>query len=98
MPIDVYDAAALMCITALSEKSIALGGMPEAVQIYVETHDIGKVISYQNNILEQYRLDIGKYSEGSDKLKIQAIFDSIPAQLNDKNRRFYVNSINKNAP
>ena len=76
---------------------IVVGGMPEAVQIYVDTHDIGKVIAYQNNILEQYRLDIGKYSEGSDRLKIQAIFDSIPAQLNDKNRRFYINSLNKNA-
>ena len=76
---------------------IVVGGMPEAVQIYVDTHDIGKVIAYQNNILEQYRLDIGKYSEGSDRLKIQAIFDSIPAQLNDNNRRFYINSLNKNA-
>ena len=28
MPIDVYDAATWMCITALSEKSIALGGAP----------------------------------------------------------------------
>ena len=33
---------------------IVVGGMPEAVQIYVETHDIGKVISYQNNILHTY--------------------------------------------
>lgn len=28
MPIDVYDAAAWMCITALSEQSIATGSMP----------------------------------------------------------------------
>lgn len=31
MPIDVYDAAAWMCITALSEKSIVAGGMPQAI-------------------------------------------------------------------
>jgi hypothetical protein len=30
-PIDVYDAAAYMCVTVLSEQSIALGGMPVAV-------------------------------------------------------------------
>lgn len=30
-PIDVYDAASWMCITALSEESIALGGQPVAV-------------------------------------------------------------------
>ena len=35
--------------------------------------------------------------EGSDKAKIKAIFDSIPAQLNEKNRRFKLNSINASA-
>ncbi len=76
---------------------IVVGGMPEAVQIFVNTHDIGKVIAFQHEILEQYRLDISKYSDNSDKPKIQAVFDSIPSQLNDNNRRFYVNSIDKNA-
>lgn len=76
---------------------IVVGGMPEAVQIFVDTHDIGKVIAYQNEILEQYRLDIAQYADDSDKIEIRAIFDSIPSQLNDKNRRFYLNSINKNA-
>ena len=41
--------------------------------------------------------DIAKYAEGSDKAKIKAIFDSIPAQLNEKNRRFKLNSINASA-
>ena len=31
MPIDVYDAASWMCITALSEQSIAQGGAPQAI-------------------------------------------------------------------
>ena len=31
MPVDVYDAAAWMCITALSEQSIATGGTPQPV-------------------------------------------------------------------
>ena len=31
MPIDVYDAASWMCITALSERSILMGGMPQTV-------------------------------------------------------------------
>ncbi len=31
MPIDVYDATSWMCVTALSERSIALGGMPQSV-------------------------------------------------------------------
>lgn len=72
---------------------IVVGGMPAVVQIYVNTHDIGKVVALQREILELYRLDIGKYAEGSDKIKIRAIFDSIPAQLNNKNRRFILNKI-----
>ena len=31
MPIDVYDCASWMCITALSAQSIATGGMPQAI-------------------------------------------------------------------
>lgn len=76
---------------------IVIGGMPEAVQIYVDTHDVAKVIHFQQEILKQYRLDILQYANESDKLKIQAIYDSLPSQLNDKNRRFFVNSVDKNA-
>lgn len=76
---------------------IVVGGMPEAVQIYVDTHDIAKVVDYQTNILNQYRMDISQYAKDNEKIKIQSIFDSIPAQLNEKNRRFYINSLNKNA-
>lgn len=84
-------------INKLFYSYIVIGGMPEAVKIFTETHDVGKVIAYQKEILEQYRQDISKYSEKNDKLKIKAIFDSIPSQLNDKNRRFYVNSLGKGA-
>ena len=75
---------------------IVVGGMPDVVQTYVNTHDIGKVIQVQRNILELYRQDIAKYAEGSDKKKIKAIFDSIASQLDDKNRRFVLNHIDEN--
>lgn len=75
---------------------IVVGGMPDVVQTYVNTHDIGKVIQVQRNILELYRQDIAKYAEGSDKKKIKAIFDSIASQLYDKNRRFVLNHIDEN--
>lgn len=76
---------------------IVVGGMPEAVRIFVETHDVAKVIAYQQTILEQYRLDISRYAGGNMKLKIKEIYDGIPSQLNEDNRRFFVNSVNKNA-
>lgn len=74
---------------------IVVGGMPQTVDIYVRTHDIGKVIANQKEIMELYRLDIAKYAAGNDKMKIRAIFDSIPSQLNDKNRRFILTKIDE---
>ena len=76
---------------------LVVGGMPETVQIYVDTHDIAKVVLNQRSILDLYRLDIAKYATENEKIKIKAIFDSIPAQLNEKNRRFKLNSINASA-
>lgn len=76
---------------------LVVGGMPQNVQIYVDTHDIAKVILNQRSILDLYRLDIARYASENKKLKIKAIFDSISAQLNEKNRRFKINSIHPDA-
>ena len=75
---------------------IVVGGMPQVVQTFVNSHDIGKVIANQNEIIELYRLDIAKYAKTSEKMKIKAIYDSIPAQLNEKNRRFILSAIDEN--
>ena len=76
---------------------LVVGGMPQNVQIYVDTHDIAKVIQNQRSILDLYRLDIARYASENEKIKIKAIFDSISAQLNEKNRRFKINSIHPDA-
>ena len=75
---------------------IVVGGMPDAVQTYVDTHDIARVIQHQRDILELYRLDIAQYAQGNGKIKIKAIFGSIPAQLDDKKRRFILSAIDPN--
>ena len=80
-------------MTKLFYSYIVVGGMPDVVQTYVDTHDIGKVIAVQTSLLDLYRQDISRYADGTEKLKIKAIFDAIPSQLNDKNRRFMVNSL-----
>lgn len=76
---------------------IIVGGMPKVVMDYVQTHDIGRVIGNQNEILDLYRQDIAKYASESDRPKIRAIFDSIPSQLNEKNRRFVVSDLKASA-
>ena len=83
-------------LSKLFYSYIVVGGMPDVVQTYVDTHDIAQVIARQTEILELYRLDIAQYAEGSDKVKIRAIFDSIPSQLNDKKRRFILSALDPN--
>ena len=82
-------------ITKLFQTYVVVGGMPQVVQTYVDTHDIGRIIETQNSILAQYRLDISQYAKSSEKVKIKSIFDSIPAQLNDKKRRFVLSHLDE---
>ena len=80
----------------LFQYYMIVGGMPDVVQRFIDTHDIGQVIEIQKSILELYRQDISKYAL-KDKVKIKDIFDSIPEELNDKNKRFILSIISKTA-
>lgn len=57
-----------------------VGGMPQAVLEYKETHDFDKVDRIKRDILTLYRADIVKHAEGYE-MKVSGIFDEIPAQL-----------------
>lgn len=83
-------------IIKLFRAYVVVGGMPQVVQTYVDTHDIGRVTEVQSSILAQYRLDISQYAKGGERIKIKSIFDSVPSQLNDRNRRFVLSRINEN--
>ena len=73
-----------------------VGGMPQAVKIYKDTKDFNKVDQIKRNILNLYRQDIGKHAEGYH-LKVESIFDEIPAQLQKHEKKFKLASINKEA-
>lgn len=90
----VGDAAHKM-LMSLFQTYIVVGGMPEVVQTYVKTKDISEVIERQKTILSLYRNDISKYSTGLMSLKIKQIFDAIPSQLDEKNRRFIMSALGK---
>lgn len=83
-------------IMSLFSYFVIVGGMPAVVQGFVDTHDIARVLQMQRDIVELYRQDISKYS-ANDKIRIKDIFDRIPAELNDKNKRFMLSDINKSA-
>ncbi len=73
-----------------------VGGMPQAVEEYKTHKDFKKVDQIKRNILDLYRQDIGKHAEEYN-LKVESIFDEIPAQLQKHEKKFKLSSINKEA-
>lgn len=71
------------------------GGMPSVVNKFIQTRNLREVRDEQQNIIRQYKADFIKYENDDKKLKIISIFDSIPAQLNEQNRRFIFTQLNK---
>lgn len=66
----------------------AVGGMPEIVEKWVETHDFGQVERLQDQLLLDYGSDFAKYAPGADVPKLGWIWDSIPVQLAKDNNKF----------
>ena len=73
-----------------------VGGMPQAVERYVETKDFERVDRVKRDILELYRADIVKHAQGYE-MKVEQIFDDIPAQLQKHDKKFKLPSLKKEA-
>ena len=84
-------------LTDLFHQYLIVGGMPEPVARYVETDNIQIVRALQENIVEQYRRDIGRYSSPDDLRVIRRIYDLIPSELNQQNKRFIIKDIDGKA-
>ena len=65
-----------------------VGGMPEVVTTFMETKQIGKVLSVQRRIIDDYKSDMVKYAATADKSRIRECFESIPAQLAREYKKF----------
>ena len=69
---------------------LIVGGMPEAVSTYIETNNLEKVSKVHEKIIRLYKQDFSKY-EVNNKLKLKEIYDAMPSQLDQKNKRFRLN-------
>ncbi|MBR3420097.1 MAG: YraN family protein [Oscillospiraceae bacterium] len=92
-PVDAFLHERMM---ALFELYLIVGGMPAAVSVYLETKNLRKVSDEQSAIIRLYRRDISKYDQ-NDRLYLNEIFDLIPSELNAKNKRFILKSLNEHA-
>lgn len=74
-----------------------IGGMPEAVQTWVDTHDYKEVEEVQDRILKDYADDFGKHTTPDTATKIRLIWDAIPSQIARENNKFIFSHVKKGA-
>jgi len=67
---------------------LLIGGMPSAVMRYVETSSLEEVYEEHIAIIEQYKQDFTKYEAQDKKFYLTQVYDLIPAELSEKNKRF----------
>jgi hypothetical protein len=72
-----------------------VGGMPDAVQTFVDTKQMDEVLRIQRDIVRSYEDDMVKYAEKKDKVHIKECFESIPKQLSKENKKFQYSVVKK---
>lgn len=92
-PIDAFVNKKLM---ELFRLYLVIGGMPAAVNKYLESNNLQEVMLLQHDIIRLYMRDIAQY-DAANKLYINDIFNLIPPELNAKNKRFVLKRLNENA-
>ena len=76
------------------KKYLLVGGLPDAVNTYQQTHNIVRVREIQESIRNLYKEDASKYEkESSKKLLIRRIYDMIVSQMENKKKRIVAKDI-----
>lgn len=75
---------------------MVVGGMPQAVEAYVDGKTYAQIDFIKRNILDLYEEDLSKYDdENHDKASV--VYRTIPEQLTNKNSHFKFSKVNKSA-
>ena len=72
-----------------------VGGMPRAVQIFVDKKQMSEVLQVQHDIVRSYEDDMIKYAEKKEKSLVRECFESIPRQLAKENKKFQYSVVSK---
>ncbi|MDE3973285.1 ATP-binding protein [Glaesserella parasuis] len=92
-------------ISAMKSRYIELlrqyyfvGGMPEAVKVFIETQNVDAVRQVQKNLLMAYEQDFSKHiRDGQTVQKVRSIWHAIPEQLAKENKKFIYANLQKGA-
>ncbi len=71
---------------------LLVGGMPDAVNKFLENRNMSQVREIQRNIYNLYKIDASQY-DGEKKLVIRKIYDMIPSNMENKKKRIIVRNI-----
>ena len=78
----------------LFKKYLLVGGLPKAVETFVESRNVVEFRSIQKETHDLYGIDASKYeAENNKKLKVRRIFDMIPSNLENKKKRVIIKDI-----
>lgn len=67
-----------------------IGGMPQAVESYLNSNDLGVVDKTKRNIIQLYEDDFKKLDQSG---RISTLFDAIPSELNKNSSRYQITSV-----
>ena len=81
----------------LLKKYYYIGGMPEAVQTFIDTDDFYEVRDVQKNLIKYYEEDFSKHAPKDVVPRIMMVWNSIPSQLAKENRKFIYGSMREGA-
>ena len=84
-------------LTDLLRRYLIVGGMPEAINTYVDTNDLNAVRDVQSEILSAYDTDFVKHASLTMLPKIRLLWNSISAQLAKENKKFIYTALKPGA-
>ena len=79
-------------ILDMFKKYLLIGGLPDAVNTFIETDNIVAVRAVQDEIYDLYKEDAAQYG-GENSLKIKRIYEMIPSNMENRKKRLYYNEI-----
>lgn len=74
-----------------------IGGMPKVLEKWITTKNIESVYKEQQNIIDSYIDDFGKYNSTAETIRISQLYNNIPSQLAKENKKFLYQTIKQGA-
>jgi len=74
-----------------------VGGMPEAIKVFIESGSYNNAREIQNNIQKAYIFDFARHAPRIDISRLSLIWESIPVHLSKENKKFIFTAVEKSA-